>query len=102
MLDFDAADNCRLFAATIKSKNLQEVVPSFPNEKFIKHFVLVLDLTSMLDGIEICHNLELVGKPLRKELNFIFPVRHIPQLIVLGKRMSSVAGDKFGVVGKNI
>ena len=36
------------------------------------------------------------------EINFTFPLEHVTKLIVLGKRTSSVAVDKFGVVGKNI
>ena len=50
---------------------------------------------------ERCHYPELVGEPLRLELNFTFPLEHVIQLIVLRERMSSVAVDKFGVVGKN-
>ena len=46
------------------------------------------------------HYPELVGEPLRLELNFTFPLEHVTELIVLGERMSSVAVDKFGVVGK--
>ena len=39
---------------------------------------------------------------MRLELNFTVPLEHVPELIVLGERMSSVAVDKFGLVGKNI
>ena len=56
----------------------------------------------MQDATEYCHYPELVGEPLRLQLNFIFPLKHFTELIVLGERMSSVAVDKFGVVGKNI
>ena len=42
------------------------------------------------------------GEPLRLELNFTHPLENVTELIVLGKRMSSVAVDKFGVVGKNV
>ena len=64
--------------------------------------VLVFDLTSMQDDIENCHYLELVGEPLRLELNFTQPLENVTELIVLCERMSSVAVDKFGVVGKNM
>ena len=36
------------------------------------------------------------------ELNFTFPPEHVTELIVLGKRMSPVAVDKLGFVGKYI
>ena len=64
--------------------------------------VLVFDLTSMQDATENCHYPELVGEPLRLELNFTNPLENLTELIVLGERMWSVAVDKFGVVGKNV
>ena len=77
-------------------------IPSIRIDKFKGHYVLVFDLTSMQDATENCQYPELVGEPLRLELNFTFPLEHVTDLIVLGERMSSVAFDKFGVVGKNI
>ena len=56
----------------------------------------------MQDGTENCHYSEVAGEPLRLELNFTFPLEHVTELIVLGERMSLVAVDKFGVVGKII
>ena len=56
----------------------------------------------MQDAIENCHYPELVGEPVRLELNFAFPLEHVTELIVMGERMSFVEVDKFGVVGKNI
>ena len=62
----------------------------------------MFDLTSGQDATENCHHPELVGEPLRLELNFSFPLDYVTELTVLGERMSSVAIDKFGLVGKNI
>ena len=56
----------------------------------------------MQDATENCHYPELVGEPLRLELNFSEPPENVTELILLGKRMSSVAVDKFGIVGKNV
>ena len=102
IVDFDAADNCRLYVTTMKAMNLQDDIPSVPIDNFKDHYVLVFDLTSMQDATENCHYPELVGQLLKLELNFTFPLEHVTELIVLGERMSSVAVDKFGVVGKNI
>ena len=102
IVDFDAADNCRLYVTTMKAMNFQDDMPSIPIDNFKDLFVLVFDLNSMQDAAENCHYPELVGEPLRLELNFTFPLEHVTELIVLGERMSSVAVDKFGVVGKNI
>ena len=62
----------------------------------------MFDLTSMQDATENCHYPELVGEPLRLELNFIFPLEHVTQLNVLWELMSLIAVDKFGVVVRNI
>ena len=102
IVDFDAADNCRLYVTTMKAMNFQDDNPSIPIDDFKDHYVLVLDLSSMQDATENCHYPELVGEPLRLELNFTFPLEHVTELILLGERMSSVAVDKFGGVGKNI
>ena len=98
----DTADNCRLYVTTMKAMNFQDDIPSIPIDDFKNHYVLVFDLTSMQDATENCHYPELVGEPLRLELNFTNPLENVTELIVMGERMSSVAVDKFGVVGKNV
>ena len=102
IVDFDAANSCRLYVTTMKAMNFQGDIPSIPIDNFKGHYVLVFDLTSMQDATENFHYPELVGEPLRLELNFTFPLEHVTELIVLGELMSSVAVDKFGVVGKNV
>ena len=101
IVDFDTADNCRLYVTTTKAMNFQDDNPSIPNDDFKDHYVLVFDLTSMQDATENCHYPELVGEPLRLELYFTNPLENVPELILLGERMPSVAVDKF-VVGKNV
>ena len=86
----------------MKAMNFQDDIPSIPLDDFKDHYMLVFDLTSMQDANEKCHYPELVGEPLRLELNFTNPLENVTELIVLGKRMSSVAVDKFGVVRKNV
>ena len=56
----------------------------------------------MQDATGNCHYPELVGEPLRLELNFTHLLENVTELIVMGERMSSVAVDMFGVVGKNV
>ena len=102
IVDFDAADSCRLYVTTMKAMNFQDDIPSFPIDNFKDHYVLLFDLTAMHDATENCHSPELIGEPLSMELNFTFPLEHVTKLIVLGERMSSLEIDKFGVVGKNI
>ena len=102
IVDFDAADNFRLYVTTMKAMNFQDDIPSITIDNFKDHCVLMFNVTSMQDVSENCHYPELVGEPLRLELKFTFPLELVTELIVLGERMSSVAVDKFVVVGKNI
>ena len=86
----------------MKPLNFQDDIPSIPIDDIKDHYVLVFDLTSMQDATENCHYPQLVGEPLRLELNFTNPLVNVTELIVLGERMSSVAVDNLGVVGKNV
>ena len=86
----------------MKAMNFQDDIPSIPIDDFKDHYMLVFGLTSMQDATKNCHYPELVGEPLRLELFFTNPLENVTELIVLGERMSSVAVDKFGVVGKNV
>ena len=99
-MDFEAADKCRLYVTIIKELNFQDGIPSIPFDSFKDHHVLVFDLTSMQYATESCHYPEILGGPLRLELNYTFPLEHVNGVIVLGERKSSVAVDRFGVVGK--
>ena len=86
----------------MEAMNFQDDIPSIPIDDFKDHYVPVFDLTSIQDATEKCPYPELVGEPLRLELNFTQSLGNVTELIVLGERMSSVAVDKFGVVGKNV
>ena len=94
--------NCRLYVTTMKTMNFQDATPSIPIENFKDHYVLIFDLTAMQDATENCHYLDLVGEPLRLELYFSSPLVNVTTVTVLGEPMSSVAVDKFDVVGKNL
>ena len=85
----------------MNAMTFQDDVPSIAIDNFKNHYVLVFDMTSMQDATENYFYPELVGEPLRLELNFTFSLEQVTELIVLAERMSSVAADKFGVVGKN-
>ena len=65
IVDFDAADICRLYVTTMKAINFQDDNPSTPIDTLKDHYELVFDLTSMQDATEKCHYPELVGEPLR-------------------------------------
>ena len=101
VVDYDTSENCRLYVTTMRAMNFHDDSPSIPIDNFKDHYVLVFDLTSMQDATEHCHYPELIGEPLRLELNFNEALESVTEVIILGERMSSVAVYKFGVVGKN-
>ena len=85
----------------MRAMNVHDDLPSTPIDNFNGHYVHVFDLTSMQNATEHCHYPELIGEPLRLELNFNEALENVTEVLLLGERMSSVAVDKFGVVGKN-
>ena len=58
IVDFDAADNCRLYVPTMKAMNFQDDIPSVPIDNSEDHYVLMFDLTrcKMLLKIVITQN----------------------------------------------
>ena len=102
IVHYDTTETCRLYVTTMKAMNFQGDIPSIPVDIFKDHYVLVFDLTSMQDAIERCHHPELIGEQLRLELYLSSPLENVTEVIVLGERMSSIAVEKFGVVGKNL
>ena len=58
----------------MKAMNFQNDIPSILTEDFKGLYVLVFDLTCMQDVTESCHYPELVGEPLRLELNYTYPL----------------------------
>ena len=45
IVDFDTADNCRLYVTTMKALNFQDDIPSMPIDDFKDQYVLVFDVT---------------------------------------------------------
>ena len=102
IVQHDTTDNCRLYVTTMKAKNFQDDIPSIPVDNFKDHYVLVFGLTSKQDATEHCHYPEKIGEPLKLKLYFSSRLENLTEVIVLGERMSSVAVDKLGVLGKNL
>ena len=82
--------------------SFQDHITWTPIDNFQGYFVIVFNLISMQDATGNFHYPQLVGEPLRLELNFAFPLDHVFELNVLGERISLVAVGKIGVVGKII
>ena len=77
IVDFDAADNCRLYVMKMKPMSFQDDVPSNPIDKFKDRYVLVFDLTSMQGASENGHYSKLVVEPLRLGRNFEHVTEHV-------------------------
>ena len=75
--------------------NFHDYIPALPFETFTYHYVLDFDMTSVQQATANCHYSELVGSPLTLELNLTFPLGHVTEFIVLGKRTSWIAVDKI-------
>ena len=101
-VDFDTANNCRLYLTTMNAMSFEDDIPSIPIDDFKDHYALVFELTSMQDVAENCHYPVLVGEPLKLELNFTQPLENVTELNVLCERNSLVVVYKFGVVEKNV
>ena len=81
IVDFNTADNCRLYVTNMKAMSFQDDIPSTPIDDFKDHYELVFDLTSMEDATENCHYPELYEEPLRLELNFTNPLENVTELM---------------------
>ena len=55
---------------SMRAMNFHDDLPSIPIDNFKDQYMPVFDLTSMQKAIEHCHYPELIGEPLRLELNF--------------------------------
>ena len=74
IVDFDTADNCRLYVTNMIAMNFKDEFPSISLDDFKDHYALVFDLTSRQNDTEKFHYPELVGEPLRLELIFTQPL----------------------------
>ena len=75
----------------MKAMNFGDDITSMPIDRFKDHYVLSFDLTSMQDATEQCHYPELVGEPLRLELNITFALDHVTEVFVLGLQKQSIS-----------
>ena len=82
--------------------NFQDDTPSIAFNIFKDYFAIVFELTSIQGAPENCRYPELVGEPLRLELNFNFRLDHVTELILWWRRTSLKTVGMFGVAGKNI
>ena len=64
IVDFQAADKCRLFVTTVKAMNFQYDIPTIPTYNLKEHYVLVFDFNSMQDATGNCDYPELIVEPL--------------------------------------
>ena len=63
IVDFVAADNCRLNVTAMEALNIQDEIAPIPIDNCINNYVLVFDLTSMKYANESCLYPELVEEP---------------------------------------
>ena len=86
IVDFDAADTCRLYVTTMTAMNFRNDNPSFAVDYPKDHYIRVFHLTYLQNATRYCHYPAPVAEQLRVELNYSFPLKHITGLIVLVER----------------
>ena len=100
IIDFDASDNCRLYDRTMEALTSKDEGPSISFDKLKDNCVLLFASTSIQKTTDKSFHPELVGEPVRLQLNFNFPPTDFYVLIVLVERLPSVAVAEIGVVEK--
>ena len=82
---------------TLKTMQFNEKFPALPMEDIQNDYVLVIDFTSLQDAAEQLHQPELSAQRLRLELFFQIALEQVAEVLVLGKRLSNIQIDKFGI-----
>ena len=54
IVEFDAANNCRLYLNRMKAMNFWDDIPSIPIDSFKDYYMIVFDLTSLQNINEKC------------------------------------------------
>ena len=81
--------------------NFQDDMPSFLNDDFKDHYVLLFDPTSMKNAIEKFYYPELIEEPLRLLSKFTFHLEHVTELNVLGERKSPLKLTDLALLEKS-
>ena len=84
IVDFEAADNCRLYVTTMRAMSFQDDSPTFPIGKIGDHYALVFDLNSRPVATKKVHYAEPLAETLTLEINLTFLLEHAKELIALG------------------
>ena len=77
--------------------HFNEKLSALPMENFRIHDVFVFVLTSLRDAAEQLQKPELNGESLRLENFLQIPSEQVTEMIILGKRLSIVQNNNFGV-----
>ena len=81
----------RPYFTTIKALQFNEEFPTVPMENFQSHCTLDFDLTPLQNVAEELHCPERISREsLTSEMFFQFLLKQVPELIVLGERLSNV------------
>ena len=71
IVDFDAANKCRLYVTTLKALNFRDGIRLVPIDNFKDYYVLVFDLTSVQDATKNCLKPEVVGEGWKQTILFL-------------------------------
>ena len=102
IISLDTTNDCRAYGTTMKTMKFNEEILALPNHQLQNHYILVFNLTSLLDAGENIHYPELSGESNQLEMFFDRLLRNLTEITVLGERMSTVRIDQFEMIAENV
>ena len=101
VVEYSTSSNTQLYFKTIQNLHFDQDGPLIKLDNYENHYYLVFDLTSTLKCNQEIYYPEIVGAPIRVELEFSANTSTPLELFVLGERFTTVQIDHTGKVLKH-
>ena len=101
VVEYSTSSNTQLYFKTIQNLHFDQDGPLIKLDNYENHYYLVFDLTSTLQCNQEIYYPEIVGAPIRVELEFSANTSTPLELFVLGERFTTVQIDHTGKVLKH-
>ena len=101
VVEYSTSSNTQLYFKTIQNLHFDQDGPLIKLDNYENHYYLVFDLTSTLLCNQEIYYPEIVGAPIRIELEFSTNTSTPLELFVLGERFTTVQIDHTGKVLKH-
>lgn len=101
LVEYNTVSNTQLYFKTIENLHFDQDGPLIKLSNYENHYYLVFDLTSTQQSNQEIYYPEIVGAPIRVELEFSTNTAAPLELFVLGERFSTIQIDHTGKVLKH-